>query len=201
MRLHLGKTTIIVRRYARDILFVAISIMVIALGGTPAVSQDSAQGEVINREYAIKAGFLYHFLSYIAWPAESLPMEGEPYIIGVYQSNPFGTALDEIARTKKLDGHPIEIRLIRSPEGVRQCHVVFVPASISLPQQNAIFRAEEGAHVLVVGESGEFVERGGDAQFYIEDNKVRFAFSSDAARGEEHKVSSKLLALAKIIPK
>jgi hypothetical protein len=51
----------------------------------------------------------------------------------------------------------------------------------------------------VVGESEDFVERGGNVQFFLEGNRVRFAFGAEAIKRDDLKISSKLLALAKII--
>jgi len=72
---------------------------------------------------------------------------------------------------------------------------------VSAAQQDAILGATQGSLVLVVGETDDFIQRGGDAQFFVEGNKVRFAFSAEVAKRSDLKVSSKLLSLAKIIPR
>jgi hypothetical protein len=51
----------------------------------------------------------------------------------------------------------------------------------------------------VVGESAEFAERGGGIQFFLENNKLRFAINVDAIQRARVQASSKLLALAKIV--
>ena len=37
----------------------------------PSIAQQSSDESVVNREYPLKALFLYNFGSYIEWPAES----------------------------------------------------------------------------------------------------------------------------------
>jgi len=51
----------------------------------------------------------------------------------------------------------------------------------------------------VVGEGAGFAEHGGGIQFFLEDNKLRFAINVDAVHRAHLTVSSKLLALAKIV--
>jgi len=176
--------------------------VLMAASGLPAIAQEryADQRDVINREYAIKATFLYHFSTYIQWPDEMLPAKSDPFVIGVYRDNPFGSALEKIAETKTVDGRPIVIRRAATPDEAKLCEIMFVPDSVSLEQQNAVIRALQSLPVLVVGESDGFVARGGDVQFFLQGNKVRFAFNADLAKQENLKVSSKLLSLAEIIP-
>jgi hypothetical protein len=53
--------------------------------------------------------------------------------------------------------------------------------------------------VLIVGESQGFALRGAVVNFYVETNKIRFEINVDAALRHHLKISSKLLALAKIV--
>ena len=50
-------------------------LLAVAFCGSSAVAQGpyAEQQDVINREYAIKAAYLYHFSTYIQWPDEMLP--------------------------------------------------------------------------------------------------------------------------------
>jgi hypothetical protein len=171
---------------------------VIAAAIATAVAQ-SPTGAVINREYAIKAAFLYRFLNYVEWPAQAFPEETSPFIIGVYGTNPFGNVLNQVAKDKKVAVRSIEVRSLSSASEVSKCHILFVPKSVPTPMQDAMLRAFQGSHVLTVGESDDFIARGGAAQFYLEGNKVRIAFNTAAIAKKDLKVSSKLLALAKIV--
>ena len=47
---------------------------------------------------------------------------------------------------------------------------------------------------MTVGESEDFIDRGGAARFFLEGNKVRFEFNKDVIAQNNLKVSSKLLA-------
>jgi hypothetical protein len=80
-----------------------------------------------------------------------------------------------------------------------RCHLLFVPRSASSQEQAAAIRQTRGAPVLLVGDSAGFAEQRGGVGFYIEQNKVRFAISTAAANEQHLKISSKLLALAKLV--
>jgi YfiR/HmsC-like len=62
-----------------------------------------------------------------------------------------------------------------------------------------ILNSVKEASALVVGESEGFAERGGGIQFILENNRLRFAVNVDAVGRAHLTVSSKLLALAKIV--
>ncbi len=155
---------------------------------------------VINREYAIKAAFLYHFLTYVEWPPDTFDDPQQPFVIGVFKTDPFGDVLDKIAQSKTAAGRPIEVRRLNSMDDLTSCHILFIPKSVPVSTQDAVLAAIRGSHVLSVGESDDFVDRGGVAQFFLEGNKVRFAFNADVVQDSSLKISSKLLSLAKSVP-
>jgi hypothetical protein len=177
-----------------------VCLLAVLLPGWVAVAQVPEQAAVINREYSIKAAFLYQFSHYVEWPPQALRGDQQPFVIGVLHSDPFGTALAHVAQTKTVNGHPMDVRVLKSREGVEQCQILFVPKNAPPNLQAAVLQAAHTSAVLVVGETDDFIERGGDVQFFLEGNKVRFAFSAQLAKREDLKVSSKLLALAKIVP-
>jgi hypothetical protein len=170
---------------------------VIILATAPVVAQ-TPTGAVINREYAIKAAFLYQFLNYVDWPADSFAEDSAPFVIGVHEANPFDNVLNLVVQDKKVAGRSIEIRGLRSASDVTKCHILFVPKSVPKAMQDAVIKAAHGSHTLTVGESDDFIDRGGAARFFLEGNKVRFEFNKDVLAKDNLKVSSKLLALAKI---
>ena len=176
---------------------VAMIALISLAPGTSA--QPVSASATINREYAIKAAFLHQFLNYVEWPAEAFADEKSPYVIGVYGDNPFGTVLDQAVKGKKVDGRSIEVRVVSSPSEVLKCQILFVPKSVPAAKRDGVIRAARGLHVLTVGESDDFSDRGGTANFFLEGNKVRFAFNPVAVADNNLVVSSKLMALAKIV--
>jgi hypothetical protein len=181
---------------SRRATILAVAIVGLSLFTSPIAAQQVA---TIDREYTIKAAFLYHFLTYIDWPEGTFVDSKQPFVIGVYQTDPFGAVLDKIASTKNVEGRPIEIRRLSTTDKLMECHIVFLAGTVEAAVQQNVLGMLANSHVLCVGETDDFVEQGGAAQFFVEGNKVRFAFNTDAVHRSNLKVSSKLLSLAKIV--
>ena len=104
-----------------------------------AVTAQEAEGEV-NREYAIKAVYLYNFAHYVQWPADA-DSQG-PFVIGVLGRDPFGALLDEIASSKRLEGRAIAVKRFASAEQYEACHILFLTASATAAQKKAAAGAD-----------------------------------------------------------
>ena len=160
----------------------------------PRALGQQASDAVVNREYPLKALFLYNFGSYIEWPSEDFADAQSPFVIGILGSDVIDDTLKEIAGSKK------DCRTKTRRGGV----------CVGRPGQtmpNSVYRSRSptGAatggdrqagdkHVLVVGESDGFAEHGGVVNFYVEANKIHFEINVDVAKQRHLKVSSKLLA-------
>jgi hypothetical protein len=148
-------------------------------------------------EYQVKAAFLFNFARFIEWPDKAFQSEKEAISVCVFRYDPFGSALDEIIRGKTIGDRVVQARRITELGELKACQVVFVSAREEKRLQE-ILDSVKGASALVVGESEDFAARGGGIQFFVEANKLRFAVNVDAMQRARLKVSSKLLALAKI---
>lgn len=155
----------------------------------------------LNREYAIKAAYLYQFGRYVQWPAESFADNQSPLVIGLLGPDPFGGILNEISRTKRLEGRPIVVRQFASMADYTPCHILFVNAVVTPEEKTAAIQHTRGKPVLLVGEEPGFAERGGTINFFLEENRIRFEINTEVARQNQLKISSKLLSLAKIVPR
>jgi hypothetical protein len=152
-----------------------------------------------NREYAIKAAYLYQFGRYVQWPANAFTSDGSPLVIGVLGTDPFGGVLEEIARTKRIDGRPITLRRFASMAEYTPCHILFISSSVGPEQKAAAIQKAQRSPLLLVGEEPGFAEQGGTINFFLDENKVRFEINSEVAKQDQLKISSKLLSLAKIV--
>lgn len=170
-------------------------------GGLGHVQAQSDDASDLNREYAIKAAYLYQFGRYIQWPPESFTDSQSPLIIGLLGPDPFGGVLNEITRTKRIEGRPIIVRQFASMADYSACHILYVNASVAPEQKAAAIQRTQGKPILLVGEEPGFAERGGTVTFFMEENRIRFEINTDVAKQDQLKISSKLLSLAKIIPR
>ena len=187
------------------IFFVVISLALFAAPISVQAQDDSAQ----NREYQVKAAFLYNFVKFVDWPKEKVADGNEPIIIGVIGKDPFGKAFDPI-KNKQVKGKKVVINRFKGLEelrksgeqikAIRKCYLLFICSSEKEKLREIINLVKDDS-VLTVGEVKGFLESGGIINFLIEDKKVRFEINNAAAKQAKLKIRSKLLRLAKrVIP-
>jgi hypothetical protein len=149
-------------------------------------------------EYELKAAFLFNFAKFVDWPPNTFASPDVPFLVCVLGTDPFGGALDNALRGKDIAEHPASVARVKRVADISGCQILFVAASEShlLPEILAKIR---GQYVLVIGETDDFASSGGAIQFTLEENRVRFFINPDAADRAGLRISSKLLALAKIV--
>jgi YfiR/HmsC-like/TonB-dependent Receptor Plug Domain len=142
--------------------------------------------------------FLYNFAKFIDWPPSSFATPQSPFAICILGKDPFGSAIDDTLGGKVVGERPVVVQRSREPEEVRHCQIVFVGASEKNRLPDIIASLQKG-NVLIVGETDRFADSGGTIQLTLEENHVHFAINTDAAEMAGLRISSKLLALAKIV--
>lgn len=177
-------------RYARVFLLLGF---VAALAWPAGLGAGSAQ----QREYEIKAAYLYNFINYIDWPADAFPPAGGKITIGIVGENPFGEALDPL-NGKPVKGRTLVVKQITEPKDLDQCQIVFFSASERQRVPELLDKLKD-SRILTVSEIDGFAQRGGIINFISERNKVRFEINPDAARRLGLTISSELLKLAKLV--
>lgn len=152
---------------------------------------------VQQREYEIKAAYLYNFINYIDWPENAFPGPGGTITIGVVGQNSFGAAL-EVLNGKQVKGRTVALKQITDIKDLDQCQIVFINSSekAHLPE---LLEKLKDSRALTVSEIDGFAQQGGIINFISEHNKVRFEINPDAARRLGLNISSELLKLAKVV--
>ena len=173
------------------VLCLAIAL---ALYAPPSVMSQSKAGG----EYEVKAAFLYNFAKFVEWPDRSFASAQSAFTICVLGSDPFGRTLDDALEGKMIGSRRVTLERVKDAARARQCQMAFVSPSESshLPE---IVDQLRGANVLLVGETDGFAQAGGTIQFTLEADRIRFAINTDAAERAGLRMSSKLLALEKIV--
>ena len=152
----------------------------------------------LPNEYTMKAVFLYSFGRYVQWPEKAFANASDPFVIGILGEDPFGGALDEIAAKKTIQARQIVVLRFASLEDYRQpSHILFVSRSLTNDQQAALLARNAGQPVFVVGETPGYAERGANANFFIDGDRVRFELNVDIARQAQLRMDAKLLSLGK----
>ena len=149
-------------------------------------------------EYQVKAAYLFNFLKFVEWPDDPGGDPHAKWVIGFIGDTPIGEELTRLADGKNVLGRELQIKRFRAPENLRACNVLFI--SESEKKRLPVILAElRGSSVLTVADMDDFIGEGGMIQFVVEDARVRVAIDVGATGRARLRVSSKLLALARMV--
>ena len=194
---------------------VCIPIVIFILLAAASLSAQSQDDSSQNREYKIKAAFLYNFIKFVDWPEESAVADDEAVVMGIIGKDPFGDAFEPV-RNKKVKGNDTiikyyqgfkELKKIEEDDSseyeiivteLRKCHLLFICSS---EKDNLvdILNLVKSYNVLTVGETPGMLEANGIINFLLEENKVRFEINLNAARDSKLTIRSQLLRLARMV--
>lgn len=186
-----------------------VSLALLAVLIAPPARADSVQ----DREYQIKAAFIYNFIKTVDWPKEIMGEKDKPITIGIVGKDLFGNAFDPV-KDKLVKGRKVVIKRFGTfnqltkrnnkdktesqpnIEKLRKCHLLFVCSSENKDSEK-IIKSVSGYSVLTVGEIKDFLETGGIINFIPKKEKGDFEVNLIACKHAKLKISSKLLRIAK----
>jgi hypothetical protein len=170
------------------VLTLILSLVRAPVDGPP----PAARAQQASLEYRVKAAYLFNFTKFVDWPASAMQADA-PLTLCVAGTSPFGQTLAETVRGEIVAGRALTTRVVREPDG---CDVLFIPDGVAAAP---LLRQARTRPILTVGESEEFLREGGVINFVMQDGKVRFEISQDAAARAQLRISSRLLRLA-VVP-
>ena len=160
--------------------------LLLVLGGVAARAQPS--------ETAVKAAFLPRFARYVNWPAPATPPSGAAFQLCIVGRDPFGPLLDQAAASELIDGHPVTVRRMASPDRAGGCQLAFVEGATP-PETARMLLALRNQAILTITDARAGPQRG-MIHFTIVGGRVRFFIDDAEAAGRGLSISSRLLALA-----
>lgn len=148
-------------------------------------------------EPAVKAAFLYRFAGYVEWP-EPAPATDASFVIGTLAADEVAAELNRILPGRTVAGRPVVVKIFKEGEPIRGVRMLFIGAAERNPG-NAV-RAAQQQRILVVTETT--LEAGGAINFVSAENRVAFEVSLEAAERTGHRISSRMLSVARrVVPK
>lgn len=142
-------------------------------------------------EPQLKAQVLFKVLRFIEWPPRSLA-EGQALQLCLLDE---GTPLAQELRAlegRNMDNHVLLVRSVRDRQ-MGGCHIVLIGEA-----QGQVVAPPA---TLLVSESPGMLERGAMLNLQVEDGRVVFDVSLEAARRAGLDISAKLLRLARFVKK
>jgi hypothetical protein len=156
-----------------------------------------AYAQSTQREYQLKAAFVYNFIKFVDWPGAVLPETSDTISVCVLGEEAFAEGFDTL-KDKTVKGKKLAVRRLEQVKDADGCHVLFISSSADkrAPQ---VLQTLQSASVLTVGEMDRFPQLGGIINFVVERNKLRFEINVSSAERARLKLSSQLLSLAKVV--
>jgi hypothetical protein len=170
--------------------FVPAVLTTFVLAGVSAGTQSvSAPG--------LKAGYLFTFTKFVEWPADVVPA-GAPLSLCVVDDSAVVEVLAQTIKGRAVDGHGLTVRHVKSDTPLPTCHVLYLAGSD--PKRTLdIVGSLDDVLVLTVSDAAGFAKTGGMVELFIEEGRMRFAVNVDAVERAHLRLSSRVLALAKIV--
>ena len=156
------------------------------------------QAQTPSGEAQIKAAFVYNFLKFVDWPAEAFQSPQDPFVVGIVGEGDTAEATERFLAAKQVGVRPIVVRRLKWDQSFAGVHALFI-AERDSKRLRRVFEAAAAASALSIGDGEDFAEHGGVIGLLIDDRKVRFDIDTDAAQAAGLRVSSKLLALTRVV--
>ncbi len=176
------------RRAPRWLGFLVLIAVAAGVREMPAVVADTDRASLGD----VEAAYLFNFGKFVRWPGD--PGHG-PMLICVAGKDPFAQTVAHLVTGERLNDRPLQVRNLDRAEAVQGCAILFVGAG-QRAQLDRYLSAAAGKPILTVGDSPDFLARGGIVQFVFEDDHVRFSVNLNAANRNGLALSSQLLKVA-----
>jgi len=155
-----------------------------------------AQGER-PRESLVKAAFLHKFASFVEWPAGSFPRADTPLRIGILGDEQVWRDLRDLAHDRDRDGRPVVVTRLGPGDPLTGQHILYLRAATPARITELLSTVREG--VLTVADSDGAHPKGAVLSFFVEEGRVRFSVSVEAAARQKLRLSSRLLSVARSV--
>jgi len=170
------------------VAYIGLILTLVAMPVPPAQLDRTADTTVI-------ALFLHNFVKFADWSALD---PAEPLTLCVVGDTGVAGALIESVRRQAVGGHRLDVEAMGGDASLRACHVLFISKAVT-GRSAALLDRLKRLPILTVSDSEGFAQSTGIIELFLANGKMRFAVNTDAATRAGLRLSSKLLALARIV--
>jgi hypothetical protein len=161
---------------------------------TLTLAAPAAQAQPVT-EQDIKAVFLFKFTNFVEWPSSA--WQGtDPFRFCVAANKEMTAIIERTMKDETVNGHVVEIRPVDAPEDARRCHILFIGRS-EMARAPVLLGEVRDRPVLTVGESEDFLTKGGAIGFVLAERRVTFDINVANAKRGGLSMSSRLLQVAR----
>jgi hypothetical protein len=145
------------------------------------------------REDELKAAYIYNFAKFTRWNGVGDSGVPNPLVIGVLGDERVAESLAALTHGRTVGGSPIEVKSFGPNAIPANLHIVYVSASHEGSLTPALF--QQGR--LTIGETEDFLQRGGIIRLLVESDRLQFEIDNGHAQKACLTLSSQLLMLAR----
>lgn len=171
----------------RSFLTSGLLLLVSLLGPLGLAAQEQAE------ESVVKAAFIYRIAQYVGWPSGG--GTDENLIICTLGEEKVHQALVSQVQGRVIDGRRVQAAHHTQPEGVENCHLLFVSETEESSLEEVLGRLS-GISVLTISDIEGFAESGGMIGFLRKGDNLTFEINVDSAREVGVEIRGRLLAAA-----
>ena len=154
-----------------------------------------AQLPALARDTLVKAAFLHKFASFVEWPEGTFPRNDTPLRIGIVGDELVWHDLSELARDRDRDGRPVVVTRLGPGDALANQHILYLKAGS--PARIADLLANVPPGVLTIADSDGAHPRGAVLSFFLDEGRVRFGVSAEAAARQKLRLNPRLIAAAR----
>lgn len=143
-------------------------------------------------EHEVKAAYLYNFTKFVEWP------DGKPVLHFCLLGKNAVTVALEAFKDKTVGERKLALIYPEASSNLAECDLLFVGEQEDRHLER-ILALTQGRRLLVVGDGEGYAQRGAMFNFYQEGGRIRFEINYPAVRRSGLKISSKLLALGRMV--
>ena len=152
-----------------------------------------------QNELQSKAARITRIAQVTTWPASKLG-PNTPLVIGVYGSDAITDYLEMAVQGRRLKGRDVVVKRCAAVQEVVGCHVLFVSRS-EQDHLRDILRRTNGEPILTVGESENFMDRGGIVYLTMIGGSAQFTFDVSNLKRSRLEIDPETLTLANPAPR
>jgi len=175
--------------------FIATTISAVLLLFSQAIWSSE---HISEREYRIKAAYLYNLIKFIEWPVGTINSNNSIELCS-FNDSPLNKEIQSITQ-RNIRNLTINIRLLDNHESIPDsCYVVFVPSKNNNFKNIVALNNLTESAILTVGEDNNFLKGNGVIALVLEEDHVQLKINLKQAKQRNFKINGKLLEIAEII--